>query len=78
MRRIPKENKSAICHALEDALRLTRQYSDLIVLDYHGPEITGNGEETVTAEFVNQGSVHINVTADSGAAMIRDIMRALT
>lgn len=69
------ENKTMICAWLTATLALTRQCSDLTLLTYKKDETTG--EETVTAHFAN-GQKKINVTADSGVAMIKDILRALS
>lgn len=69
-----REDKQHICHLLLKTLRATRGYYDLIELNYKQDEQTK--DETVTAVFVN-GKVAINVTMDSGEAMIRDIMRGL-
>jgi len=70
------EDKKAIAQALSDTLKLTRQYNDLLRLEY---TVDGKGvdrEEIVTAYF-EHGHKTINVTWDSGAAMVRDIIRAL-
>ena len=68
------EDKVKICQALARTLRLTRQYEDLIRLEYQRGETTDR--ETVYAVFKG-GVTAINVSMDSGAAMIRDIMRGL-
>lgn len=68
-----QENKPLICDWLLATLVMTRNLHDLRSLIYKkDPE---SGEETVTASFDGGGSKIINVTADSGTAMIRDIMR---
>lgn len=69
------ENKTMICAWLTATLALTRQCSDLTLLTYKKDETTGN--ETVAARFAN-GQKKIDVTADSGVAMIKDILRALS
>ena len=70
------ENKKLICEELCKVLRLTRNNHNLVALRY---EEIGNLEEIVVAEYKDQNGhrngININVTADSGAAMIRDIMR---
>lgn len=65
------ENHQAICMLLCLTLRETRQYSDLESLDYAKK---GEGRYVI-ARFVNGGYRKINVTADSGIAMIKDILR---
>lgn len=68
-----EEDKQAICDALYKALRLTRECSDLGTLDYVH---RADGEEYVlTAREADKRGKVICVTADSGAAMIRDILR---
>jgi hypothetical protein len=69
-----REDKQRICNLLTKTLQSTRRYFDLIDLIYEQDEQTK--DETVTAVFV-WGKVSINVSMDSGAAMIRDIMRRL-
>ena len=65
-----REDKQAICNALCETLRLTRSGSDI-------SEIRYNAEgEYVTVEYTT-GHININVAFDSGAAMIRDIMRGI-
>lgn len=68
------EDKNLICEELAKLLKLTRNQSDLKALNY---EILDNGDEIVTAEWDNGGRRIINVSMDSGTAMIRDIMRAI-
>ena len=64
------ENKQTICNNLCDTLRLTRQYHDLLQLNYN------DDKEIVEAVF-EQGTKYINVAMDSGSAMIRDIVNHL-
>lgn len=70
------EDKQMICDRLLMALRATREHSDLIGLDYETDE--KHQMQFVTAEWLNGNSKKINVTLDSGVAMIRDIMEALS
>jgi len=67
------EDKQAICGALCAALRLTRQFRDLERLDYQMQE---DGDEIVTARF-KSWKKDIYVTWDSGAGVIRDVVRCL-
>lgn len=67
------EDKQAICTALCAALRMTRQFRDLEELSYQMQE---DGEEIVTAHFKG-GKKEICVTWDSGAGVIRDVVRRL-
>lgn len=67
-----EENKHMICRMLATTLSNTRQFNDLLAIVYD--------EEKEIAEcyFFNGGCRKVNVAADSGAAMIRDILRALS
>lgn len=67
------EDKAAICHALLVTLRLTRDGRDLIALNYRE---TAGGDEFVDICF-NGYTKTANVTADSGTALIRDVLKAL-
>ena len=68
------ENKQKICDLLCETLKATRYYSDLISLEYvfHNSTI-----QTVTARFENGGENLVNVSLDSGVAMIRDILKQI-
>ena len=67
-----KENKQAICNALCKALKLTRAFHDIVLIDYNADS------EKAIVVFDEYNRVEINVALDSGAAMIRDILRGLT
>ena len=68
------ENKQKICDLLCETLKATRDQEDLISLVY---EKNDAGYETVTSIYNGGGSRSVNVTMDSGVAMIRDIMKNL-
>ena len=65
------ENKQLICNYLTLALQETRGASDLVSLNYDAEK------EMVIGTFASGGIRMCNVAADSGCAMIRDIMRQL-
>lgn len=67
------ENKQRICNSLLATLILTREYEDLVRLEY---EKEGY-DETVIAYYGNGGTRVINVSMDSGSAMIKDILENL-
>ena len=69
-----RENKQKICDLLCATLKETRDQDDLMELKY---EQNDAGYETVTSIYNGGGSRTINVTMDSGVAMIRDIMKSL-
>lgn len=68
------EDKKKICDLFLITLQATRRYSDLEALNY---EKTPNGEEVVTAIFEKGGRKTVNVSMDSGIAMIKDIINGL-
>lgn len=72
---VPKENKARIVNQLFRLLRMTRDQEALIGLEYHHDNKTY--EETVVAIYRSGRKQVINVTADSGIALIRDVARAL-
>lgn len=69
-----KENKQDICTLLCEALRATRDQEDLIAITYDKNTI---GDETATLTYLNGYKRSVNVTLDSGIAMIRDILKNL-
>lgn len=66
-----EEDKQMICDALLATLQLTRAMYNLEDLMYL-PE-----KELVEATFSNGGRKYANVAADSGIAMIRDIIKQI-
>lgn len=67
------ENYSAICRGLCRTLQQTRQYDDLYWLEH----VYSGDERYVLAKFTNGSTRKINVTMDSGIAMIKDIIKNL-
>ena len=65
------EDKQMICDKLLIALRYTSHLCDLLALTYD------EKNEIVTATFVNGHEKRVNVRADSGYAMIYDIVYVL-
>lgn len=65
------EDKQKICDLLLHALQATRNLFDLVKLTYSAEE------EVVIAEFTNGYSKAVNVSMDSGTAMIRDIAKRI-
>lgn len=63
------DNKQYICNLLLPCLQATRNLFDLAKLEYDADK------EIVVATFDNGFTKTINVEADSGTAMIKDIMR---
>ena len=67
-----REDKQAICDALLLALQKTSYLHDLVSLKY---ERVGKYDEYVTATFECGHQKKVNVSIDSGSAMILDIVR---
>ena len=65
------ENKQAICDALAETLKLTRNCKDIIRIEYNP------NTECALICFKNADPIPANVACDSGTALIRDIMRRL-
>ena len=64
------EDKQKICNELLHTLQLTRDFCDLVSLKYERE----GAYEFVVATFDNGYQKTANVTADSGTAMIVDII----
>lgn len=69
------EDKQAICCALAQALWLTDGGCDLLALEYKRDE--HSDRETVVIYYLGGGKRRVNVSLDSGTAMIRDIMAVI-
>ena len=65
------EDKQKILDRLLETLVLTRAGWNLMELEYKRE----SGLETVTAVFANGTKKRINVSCDSGIALIRDVCR---
>lgn len=65
------EDKHKICEQLTKTLRLTRECDDFLRLYYD------EYNEVVRVAYISEPDRFINVAADSGIAMIRDIMRGM-
>lgn len=68
------EDKQKILDLFLPALQATRGLSDLKSLTYSRKSY---GDEVVTAEFDSGSTVEINVSWDSGIAMISDVAKQL-
>ena len=70
-----KEDKAKICAQLLKLLRMTRDQEALVELEYRKYDDTY--DEVVHVMYRSGRTQDINVTADSGIALIRDVMRDL-
>ena len=68
------EDKQLICDLLCAALRATRDQHDLEALVYHHQD---DDHQMVTIAW-SKGGTSVDVSCDSGIAMIRDILKALS
>lgn len=68
------EDKRAVVASLCDTLKLTKACENLLKLSYSKSE---KGTEVVVAKYRNGLELAINVTADSGIALIKDVVKAL-
>lgn len=67
------EDKAKICRALCETLKLTRVGENLTTIQY----IKEDDRETALLVFNQKHYIEVDVTADSGRAMIEDILRKL-
>ena len=67
------ENKQHICDLLTETLKATRDQHDLVRIRY---EEIGPDHQQVVLDYEG-GHRSINVSLDSGIAMVRDILRAI-
>ena len=65
------ENKQAICDALCETLKLTRGFTDLQKIEYTKDAYGDEYAYVVGPTYAYK----VNVTMDSGIAMIEDILR---
>ena len=64
------EDKKLITQKLFEVLKITRCGYNIADMEY----ITEDGDEYVIVKFDNGYMKYINVTADSGKAMIKDVV----
>lgn len=67
------ENKQLICDLLLKALQATRNGADVIAMKYSNDKEVGI--EIVEVYFGNGAIKTVDVTADSGTAIIKDILK---
>lgn len=73
------EDKKVITKALGDLLKLTRMYEDLDTCEYEKDD-HGNEHVIITGKPNSEGycwKYRVNVTWDSGIALLRDVLRQL-
>jgi hypothetical protein len=71
--KLPVENKKRICVRLLGLLSLTRAGVGLANLEYR----TDGHDESVVITFAGGHRKVVDVTADNGVALIRDVLKAL-
>lgn len=68
------EDKQEICDLLLETLKATRGGQDIVNLIYG--RIT-QSEENVMVLFANGTHINVNVSMDSGLALVRDVMKKI-
>lgn len=68
------ENKRMILNALAVALKMTRAYEDLQEIAY---EVTQGDYEYAVLNFSERPTQHVDITVDSGIAIIKDVVNYL-
>ncbi len=68
-----EENKSEITQKLFETLKVTRFGRDIKSMEY----VTENSDEYVIVTFDNDYQKRICVTADSGRALIKDVVEMI-
>lgn len=67
------EDKKKIIEAFGEVMKMTRNYSDMVSLEY----VKERGEEFAVATFENGGVKKACITGDSGWATLADILKAI-
>ena len=70
------ENKKDILESLFETLTRTRKWSDEIAEMIYNKDKNGN-EEVLVRLFEGNAEMFIDVTGDSGMALIKDVIEAL-
>lgn len=70
------ENKKYILESLFETLTRTRKWSDEIAEMIYNKDKNGN-EEVLVRLFEGNAEMFIDVTGDSGMALIKDVLNAL-
>ena len=70
-----REDYQGICDRLLEALKLTRKYSDLVSITYCRNYNGERGRDIVEVMYDQNRLIKVNVSADSGIAMIYDILK---
>lgn len=75
------EDKWTVARRLEDLLRATRQYADVTSCAYYALDESRDEDipagEIVVVKFSSGYRIIVNVEADSGTALIKDVLRGL-
>ena len=66
-----KEDKQKICDALLEVFKLTRERDNIVSLEYDVQT------EIVRVGYASGFTIMINVSMDSGMALIRDVMEQI-
>ena len=71
-----KENTFILCQRLLKLVQATRAGADVIDIEYFGNDHTDDAHVDIT--WVSGHTKRVDVTADSGIAMIKDVLEQIT
>ena len=71
-----KENTFILCQRLLKLVQATRAGADVVDIEYFGNDHTDDAHVNIT--WADGQIVRIDVTADSGIAMIKDVLEQIT
>lgn len=72
-----EESKSSICHHLYNALKCTREHEDISYITYDQRQADETGIELVHIGYKGGRRLAVDVTADSGIALIHDVLKCI-
>lgn len=67
-----KEDKQLITKLLLGTLKVTRAGWNIVDMNYN---FRDDGDEVVIIQYINGAEKRVNVSCDSGAGLIRDVMQ---
>ena len=71
-----KENTFILCQRLLKLVQATRAGADVVDIEYFGNEFTDDAHVDIT--WASGFTKRVDVTADSGIAMIKDVLEHIT
>ena len=71
-----KENTFILCQSLLKLVQATRAGADVIDIEYFGNDHTDDAHVDIT--WASGSTKRVDVTSDSGIAMIKDVLEQIT